>query len=394
MIPMERRASWRERVPGRPFWLYFVAALFFNFGFAAYFFLYNVYLAQIGFNEARIGRIVAAMSLGTVAGTLPVGYAASRFGIRRTLCFALPLAAGAGMLRAMMPSYPSQIFLGLLIGTTLCAWGVCLGPSVARLTSERTRPMAFSFMFSSGIAMAGVGSVAAGHFPALLQRVHVAGDGVRLTLMLSSASVLAALLPLLMLDLGPAESAPPVLQRPNAFLRRFLVGVALWGFVAGSFTTFAAVYFTRALRVPLPELGNIFFLSQIAQCVGVLLAPMLLRRLNLGVSVMSTQLAAAAAMGLLALAHTPKHAMVLYWSYLAATYMSEPALFSLLMEQMPAAERPQASSWHMLTAALTQSITAALTGAAITAVGYRSVFVALAVVGAASGVLFRQIAAK
>lgn len=392
---MTDRAPWHQRLPERPFWIYFAASLFFNVGFAAYFFLYNVYLAQLGFSEARIGRVAAALSLGTVAGTLPVGYASSRFGIRRTLLVAIPLTATAAAARIVLPSYGAQLIFGFLTGAALCSWGVCLGPSVARLTSERTRPMAFSFLFAAGIGMAGVGSVVASHVPALLEHAYALGHtlAVRWTLVLGCLTTLASLLLLCVLELGPSQITPPVLQRPGRFLRRFLIGIALWGFVAGGFSTFAAVYFTRSLSVPLPRLGTIFFVAQIAQCAGVLIAPLLLRRFRFSTSVMATQLSAACAMALLAFAARPSHAAMFYWIYITATYMSEPALFTMLMDRIPAPERPQASSWHMLTASLTQSVTAVLIGAAITAAGYHTVLLGLAIAGAACGLLFYRIAA-
>lgn len=390
LVVTSARLPWRARLPERAFWPYFSSSVLFNIGFAAYFFLYNVYLVRLGFTEARIGRIAAVLSLGTVVGTLPVGYASSRFGIRRTLFVALPIAALSGSLRIIFPSYVAQLLYGFITGSALCAWGVCLGPSVAMLTSERTRATAFSFIFSSGITMVGVGSLVAGHFPTLLQNtLKIApASSIRFTLILSCAAVFVALLPLSIVELGPSQTSPPVLQKPNSFLRRFLFGIVLWSFVAGAFSTFTAVYFTHALGVPLPRLGNIFFVAQIAQCLGVLAAPIISRRFRLGISVMTTQCAAAAALAILALLHAPGQAMWLYWIYIACIYMSEPALFALLMDEVPAPERPQASSWHMLTASLTQSVTAVVTGAAISAAGYRLVFLSLAATGALAGMFF------
>ena len=41
----------------RGFWIFFTVAFFFDFGFAVYFFLFNLYLLDLHFNERVIGLV-------------------------------------------------------------------------------------------------------------------------------------------------------------------------------------------------------------------------------------------------------------------------------------------------------------------------------------------------
>ena len=64
-----RRSRWRSflKAPlrewllkqklSRGFWIFFTVAFFFDFGFAVYFFLFNLYLLDFHFNERVIGLV-------------------------------------------------------------------------------------------------------------------------------------------------------------------------------------------------------------------------------------------------------------------------------------------------------------------------------------------------
>src|ERR1700722_12088424 len=86
--PLQRlRSWWSAETLSRQFWIFFVAAFFFDFGIALYFFLFNLFLANLHFNERAIGIIVGAFTLGNVAATIPNGILARRVGLQKLLLF-------------------------------------------------------------------------------------------------------------------------------------------------------------------------------------------------------------------------------------------------------------------------------------------------------------------
>src|ERR1035438_7809934 len=70
---------------GRQFWRFFFAEAFFDFGMFIFFFLYNLYLLQLGFHEDFLGVVAGVMTAGNIVGSLLTVVAMQRFGIRRTL---------------------------------------------------------------------------------------------------------------------------------------------------------------------------------------------------------------------------------------------------------------------------------------------------------------------
>jgi len=56
-------ASWlMEKKLSRGFWVFFTVAFFFDLGFAVYFFLFNLYLLDLHFNERSMGLIGGALT--------------------------------------------------------------------------------------------------------------------------------------------------------------------------------------------------------------------------------------------------------------------------------------------------------------------------------------------
>ena len=390
------RAMFRN-APRGPFWVFFLASLFFSFGFSIFFFLFNLYLLDFGYTERSLGILGGLSAAGGIAGTIPAGMLAERFGLRRTVFWGLFCCVVFSILRCCLAWQPAQMSLAFLMGLTLCFWGVCLSPAVAALTTEKQRPFAFSVMFSAGMGMGGVGGFVAGHLPGWIRRAASPGEAIsaiqanRATLLIGCGLAALALLPVLRL---PQRAAAPGVKLPRwsePFLRRFLPAMAVWGLVTGAFPQFANIYFVHHLGLSLERMGSIFSVSQGVQFAALLCAPLLFRRAGVSAGIMLTQVATAAALGLLALARTPMQASWIYWAYMAAQYMNEPGIYSLLMDRVPASEHNGASASTFFVTSSAQVVASAVAGAALVRFGYPPVLTAIAALALMAAMLMRRL---
>jgi len=382
------------KAPRGQFWLFFVAALFFNFGFSIFFFLFNLYLLGFNLTERSLGLIGGLMAFGSILGTIPAGICAERFGIRPTLITGVSCTVVFSLLRVCFVAQPAQWVLAVLTGITLCSWAVCLSPTVASLTTEAQRPFAFSLMFSSGIGIAALGALAAGQLPTWLRHLPhpaAAAQATRLTLECACLAAALAIIPLLRLQLPGGVPRVRLARLSNPFLRRFLPAMAVWALVTGSFPPFANVYFVHHLGLPLQKVGFVFSLSQLVQFVAVLGAPLLFRRTGLVKGVVLTQMATAAALASLALIRGGRDAVWLYAAYMAIQYMNEPGIYSLLMEQIPPGERSNASASTFFVTAACQALASAVMGAAIVRFGYPPVLLGIALLALAATAMFGRL---
>jgi MFS family permease len=395
--PLVRDKQWLPKVPRGQFWYFYAGTVFQAFGISIFFFLFNIYLLGFGWNERSLGLIGSMMALGSILGTIPAGMLAERLGLRWTLCGGLSLAIIFSILRACILWQPAQLAFALLTGFTLSFWAVSFSPAIASLTTEPQRPFAFSLFFASGISFGGLGGLVAGRLPGLFAKLplHVelrsTHSAQALTLLFGCAVMALALLPLSHLSLRATVPKARLPRFNNPFLRRFLPAMAVWNLVTGSFLPFATVYFVHHLGVSLESMGNIYSVSQLIMVFAVLSVPLIFRRTGLVPGLMLTQLATAAAMVFLAGAHNVRSATLLYWAMMAAVTMSEPGIYSMLMDRTPEAERSGASAATFFVNSASQIIASYAIGSAIVQFGYPRSLLVIAAFAVVAAVLFRRL---
>jgi MFS family permease len=364
-----------------PFWRFFAAGLLYNFGLFVFFLLYNLHLLRIGFREDFIGAVSGAMTAGTMAGSLAAGWLSSRLGLRRCLMLGIAATAVMSAVRVVVADKALLLAAGCLAGVFASFWAVCLSPVVARLTTEGSRPVAFSLVFSSGIGLGVIAGVAGGRLPSIAYSMEAA-------LYAACALVPLAMLPLARLELGGSLERKQQAYRWSPFLTRFLSALTLWGLATGAFNPFFNVFFTQSLRFSVERMGLIFSASQLAQVVAVLLAPLVFRRFGLVAGIALTQAATGLALAGLGAA-APAVAGWLYALYASFQYMSEPGAYSLLMSRVSEEERNGASALNFVVLFGSQAIAAAVAGAAITKVGYAPVLFTAATIALLAALAFR-----
>ena len=408
-------SAWlREKNLSSGFWTFFNAALFYDTGFAVYWFLFNLYLLDFHFNERAIGLINGALTLGLLVGTLPVGALGRKFGPRPVLLFCFAVAPLFGVARALWMWEPAQILLAFLAGLSMCTWTVTFLPAVSRLTTETNRTAAISLIFSVGVGASALGGAICGFLPQWLATAgfHLHPPTVkRLILLTSCAIVTIGIFPVLRLRMPPAEPAPEIPQpkklthslsfRPrgfqfrsiqlNTFLWRFVLCMALWSVILAAFTPFANVFLARDLHIPLAQIGIIFSIAQCVQLAAGLLVPIVMRKLGMLNGIFATQLAAALALATMASSHHQGLAIALYLSFSAAQWMSSPALYSLLMNETPEAERSTAAATTMFANSLVSAGATAAAGILFTQYGYTRVLIGIAASATAVAILCRTL---
>jgi MFS family permease len=407
--PWKDPLAWlREQKLSRNYWVFFTAAFFFDAGFSVYFFLFNLYLLDYRFNERTMGLIGGALTMGSLVGTLPAGVLARRFGVRPLLAVCFVAAPLANALRAIWMWVPAQIGLAFLAGLAMCNWGVCFLPAVARLTTEKNRPSAFSLIFSVSIGTSILGGIVCGYLPHWLGMAGIsmqAAEVKRLILLVSCGIAVIGLVPVLRLRIPPQTASETAAElqptrrysfrgwKVHPFLLHFLPLMALWSAVLAAFTPFANVYLSRDLHIPLSRIGLVFSATQVVQLFMGLLTPLTFRTLGLVRGVVATQILAAVALACLAGARAGGLAIALYLSFSAAQWMSSPGLYNLLMNEMPDQERSTAAAMTMFCNALAGSAATAGAGILFTRFGYPPVLLGIALLALVVAVLFRLVIA-
>ena len=388
------RWSRSQRRLEAPFWRFFLASCFWSLGLSAFFLLFNLFLIGHGFSEKLVGGLTSTMAAGSMMATLPIGWIARKWGLRRVLLSGFALAACVFPFRVLFLWQPAQWVLAFLAGVALSVWAVCISPALAQLTTEKNRAFAFSLVFSSGVGMAAFGNLIGGNLAAWLRKLPqltTYSNRSEAALLVACAIAAAGIVPLSSVKFTVLPQIDRQSFTKNRFLVRFLPAIALWGFAIGTFNPFAAIYFSRHLSMPMPRLGLTFSIAQVFQVLGILSAPFLFRRSGRLAGIVYSEIAAAMALAALAVFRQPLIAGILYVSYTTAQWMSEPGIYSLLMDSVPAQERSSASAWNSLVLSASQAVAAGCAGAALVRFGYPAVLSAAAVIAFLAACTFKPL---
>ena len=95
---------------------FLLAATLFNLGLSNFFLLYNLYLLDRGFQESFLGLMTGIQTAGSICGSLPAGWLATRFGVGTSLRLAFAGAAVVCALRAAVVGRVELLALAFLGG--------------------------------------------------------------------------------------------------------------------------------------------------------------------------------------------------------------------------------------------------------------------------------------
>ncbi|MBN9663928.1 MAG: MFS transporter [Acidobacteria bacterium] len=383
-------AAWLSRSQGiEPgLWRFLSAAWLYELGLFVFMLLYNLQLIDLGYKEDFLGTISSAQTAGSFVAALPMGALLQSKGPAWLISTAFVALGAVFTLRVLVTGSAALLITAFLGGVVLSAFTVAFAPAIARLTTPRSRSLGYSIFFSSGVAMGILGGLLGGRLPGWF--AAIGAPGKKSALLASCLLVVAAAWPVSRLRLSSAgtPAASPRIYPRNPVVWRYLAALVVWNLATGAFNPFFNAYFTSKLHADVTGLGSIFATSQFVQAAAMLSAPLLLRRLGLIPGIVAMQVAAATGLLGLAWAASPGMGALLYVAYMAAQWMSEPGMYSVLMNPLSKEEMAGAAALNMMAILLAQLLAASAAGLAITRFGYSATLGGAGVVGAAAAMLF------
>src|SRR5688500_9116004 len=145
------------------------ANMLFGAGLFAHGFLYNFYLADLGFGAVVMGTAAAAMTAGGVAALIPAGLLIDRWGIRPAYICAAVFASAGLLFGAIADTRFGILTSAVVAGAGGAAFRVVMGPLLLAVTDERTRARAFSWNVGLLVGSGAVWTLASGFLPGWIE---------------------------------------------------------------------------------------------------------------------------------------------------------------------------------------------------------------------------------
>lgn len=324
---------------GRNARLFVVSTSVYSFSTGVFFLVFNIYVVEgLYYSEYFLGILLSASSFAAALFSLPAGIIGDRVGRKPCLTggtFATALSMG------LLITATSQVVLvvaNALLGFSITLTYVSFAPFMMENTSEKERVHLFSVNGALSTLGNTAGAFIGGRLPSFF--VMERPESLRTTLFVAVVFSCLAVIPLLFLTEKRKESFfSRRIVRSTSLMKKFLLINVITGVGAGLIVPFFNIFFRVKLNVPIPVIGIIFAVGNIATGIATFLAAPLASHWGKVRSIVVTQLGSLPF--LLMIAYSP-YLYVVTTGYIvrgALMNMGAPIGSAFMMEHVEEEER-------------------------------------------------------
>lgn len=250
-----------------------------GFGFAGFRLLFNLYLKEIGFKEAKIGLLLASMTYATMVMIFPAAFFVRKIKLR-PLFAGVVIFSAIGYLIPVISQKFSQMLSGIIIAGFFSAFfSVISGPFIMQASTPRERTHLFSMSFAVSL-MAGIfGNILAGNMPVIFLKSGIRLDtGYRIAIIIHIFISLLSLIPFMLIKEEKVVEEENLenffhIRTSKRLIFKLSIPHILVGLGAGLTVPFLNLYFRDRFLLDSAKIGYLFSFSQIMMITGTLLAP-------------------------------------------------------------------------------------------------------------------------
>lgn len=270
---------------------------------AAYNVLFGIYMKNMGFNEAFVGRILSLQTFGVALGAVPIAIFAQHFNKKWTLIVGLITMITSSFLILNLKAVFLVEVIAIIFGVGNATVMILQAPLIFNYTQEDHRITAFSMAFVlQNLAMV-FGSYFLGH---LSQSLTTWLGPVKANWLVLNGTTLLACVSLLIVIKIKEEThlLPKKISINSSFLKvikgykallqgssfKYLIQVGLVGLGAGMIVPFFGMYLKFSLNITDGKVGTIMAISQMGTVLGGLIVPPLAKKFGRVRTVIACQL--------------------------------------------------------------------------------------------------------
>jgi predicted MFS family arabinose efflux permease len=360
--------------------LFLVGIFFVGLNYSVFMLLLNLYFKELGFTEDLIGEILSLGAWGMAIISLPAALIIPKVQIRQILILSVLSTGILCLLQASLVDRTQLLVASLFLGMMRSLTYVAAAPFMMRNSTPKERTYLFSLHFGTYLIAAVVGSLGGGYLPNLFS--HFVGLGpiaFRYSLYVSVFLGILALIPFMMLT--PERKIPEPTAEKKGWDKKLLTerGVLLFklcspffilGLGAGLVIPFLNLYFRDRFLLPARTIGIFFALLEFSMLAGILVGPLLSKRIGMIRTIVSTQLSSIPFMLILAFTYNLPLAVVSFLFRGALMNMSQPILTNFAMEKVKEKEQALTNALLMLAWTGSWAVSANLGGRLIKAYAF------------------------
>jgi MFS family permease len=344
--------------------LFLVGIFFVGLNYAIFSLLLNLYFKELGFTEDLIGEVLSWGAWGMTAISVPAALVIPKVQIKKILIVSVLFAGVFSLLQASLVERTQLLLASFLLGMTSSVARVAAAPFLMRNSTPKERTYLFSLHFGIYLVAAIGGSLGGGYLPNLFSHyITLKSLAFRYSLYVSVFLSVLALIPFMMIT--PEKKVEKLLTskrgedhkdrlRRNLWKERgvlffrlclpfFIVGMG-----AGLIIPFLNLYFKERFLLPAGTIGIFFALLQFFMLAGILMGPLLSKKIGMIKTIVSTQLFSIPFMVVLAFTYNLSLAVVCFLFRGTLMNMGQPISTNFAMEKVKEKEHALANALLML----------------------------------------------
>ncbi|MEC0093320.1 MFS transporter [Paenibacillus macquariensis] len=272
--------------------LFFLANVLFQIGGGMFSVLYNLYIQDLGYEDAMTGKVVGIQSLATALMFIPVGLLGDRTSRKKLLIIGAMFSGLAFIGRSFFDSEFSLLSLAVVSGLFASIFQVLAIPFLAESIPMKQRLRIFSYYSSLVLASQVLGSMGGGMLADLFQTFGMSRiSSLQIVLAVGGVATFAAFIPLLFIieatrkvkskeNLAttidqPLKTVSRNLKSDYTMIGQFALVQLIIGIGSGLVIPYLNLYFTNRFTVSLSAVGLLISLGQIMTIVSMLIGPSL-----------------------------------------------------------------------------------------------------------------------
>jgi MFS family permease len=360
--------------------LFLVGIFFVGLNFSIFSLLLNLYFKEIGFTEDLIGEVLSLTGWGMTIVSVPAAFIIPKVQVKKILIISVVFAGIFSLLQASFVERTQLLVASFALGMTSSVARVAAAPFLMRNSTPKERTYLFSLNFGIYLFAAIIGSLGGGYLPNLFS--HYVGSGAiafRYSLYLSVFLSVLALIPFMMIK--PDEKREPLTKDKKDWDKKLLTerGILLFklclpffivGMGAGLVIPFLNLYFRDRFLLPAGTIGIFFALLQFFMLAGILIGPLLSKKIGMIKTIVYTQLSSTPFMLVLAFTYNLPLAVVCFLFRGTLMNMGQPISTNFAMEKVKEKEHALANALLMLSWTASWAASANLGGRLIKAYSF------------------------
>lgn len=300
--------------------LFLIGGIFNGFGFAVFRLLFNLYMKEYGFSESEIGNVLSFGSLGATIIAVPTAFLIERVHIKKLLVWSTIAAGLSYWFQVYFKDLNFIMSFSFLATMFITVFRISAAPFFMRNTSAKERIYVFSLNSAIMMFSAFLGSLIGGNLPNLYMFLNISSNllsAYEISLYTSVVISIFSLFPFIKITQKriPVEklSIFAKLKSYNwKLIIKLMIPKILVGLGAGLVIPFMNLYFKIEYDLNAGVIGIYFSMLQIAVFLGMMFAPVLIKRFNMVMSIVFTELLSIPFMFILALTRNINLAVIAF----------------------------------------------------------------------------------